>query len=154
METLVLDKKTARELYPKAAPEFRAIMESTFGVATFSTKTIDRIKTFEDACLETGENPSDRKFTEGTTDDIAYQKLKVIAKALNPKGWVPDWNSTTQRKWRPWFYLNNPGFRFFDSGCGIPGTGSTGGSRLCLESEELSDYSAKQFLPIWKDFLA
>jgi hypothetical protein len=148
MKTLTLTEQDARKIYPHAPNELKVILENSFTKSFFQEKITDRIKTFEDACRETGESPHDVKFSDGTADEIAYKKLKVIIKALN-EGWEPDWNKSLQPKWRPWFYLNSPGFRFHDASCDSPG--SAVGSRLCLKSEELCVYAAKQFPNLYKD---
>lgn len=148
MKTLTLTEQDARKIYPKAPNELKVILENSFTKSFFQKKITDRIKTFEDACLESGEDPDELKFREGTDDEIAYRKLKVIIKALNEE-WTPDWNDGNQRKWRPWFYLNSPGFRFDDAY--DDNANSTVGSRLCFKSEELCVYAANQFLYLYKD---
>jgi hypothetical protein len=105
MATLTIDDKVARKLYPTAAPEFKSVLENSYPIGYFSGKITDRIKTFEDACAEVGEDPEHDKFTEGTPDEIAFKKIKVITKALN-EGWLPNWNNSGERKWYPWFYLD------------------------------------------------
>src|SRR5579859_5364142 len=83
---------------------------------------------------------------------IALAKLTIIIRALNA-GWVPDWNSGMEVKWRPWFWMDSPGFRFtasdFTYTCAVAGAGS----RLCLKTRELSDYVGKKFLPLWRDLM-
>lgn len=74
----------------------------------------ERIKTFEDACNELGEenvfvqayrtaefNTSGNK--NDVSDVVAYLKLRVIAEALN-EGWKPQF-TTDEYRWYPWFYL-------------------------------------------------
>ena len=74
----------------------------------------ERIKTFEDACNELGEdNPLVQAYrsadfnTSGNSKDvldvIAYLKLRIIAAALN-EGWEPQFTEEEYR-WFPWFYL-------------------------------------------------
>jgi hypothetical protein len=152
METLKISKQKALQLYPKASVEFKELMEETFGKDFFSKKITDRVKTFEDACEIIGEDPNDKKYTMGEVDVIAYQKLKVIAKVLN-EGWSPDWNNSNQYKWFPWFYMNNPGFRFSAAYCDYTGTHSAGGSRLCFQSEELAKYAGNQFLELYNQLM-
>lgn len=115
MQTLQIDKNNARKLYPSASTEFRQMLVDTFGETFFSQKITDRVKTFEDACEVLGLNPSTvYDDPANAADEIAYRKLKIIIKALN-EGWTPDWDNSSQAKWRPWFYLNAPGFRFDDA---------------------------------------
>ena len=74
----------------------------------------ERIKTFEDACKELGEENvlvqayRTAEFnTSGNQNDVsdvvAYLKLRVIAEALN-EGWEPQF-TTDEYRWYPWFYL-------------------------------------------------
>ena len=74
----------------------------------------ERIKTFEDACNELGEENvlvqayRTAEFnTSGNQNDVsdvvAYLKLRVIAEALN-EGWKPQFTKDEYR-WYPWFYL-------------------------------------------------
>lgn len=74
----------------------------------------ERIKTFEDACNELGEeNVFVRAYrtaefnTSGNQNDVsdvvAYLKLRVIAEALN-EGWQPQFTTYEYRHY-PWFYL-------------------------------------------------
>lgn len=74
----------------------------------------ERVKTFEDACNELGEDNTlvqayrSADFnTSGNSKDvldvIAYLKLRIIAAALN-EGWEPQFTEDEYR-WFPWFYL-------------------------------------------------
>ena len=74
----------------------------------------ERIKTFEDACNELGEENvlvqayRTAEFnTSGNQNDVldvvAYLKLRVIAEALN-EGWKPKFTKDEYRYY-PWFYL-------------------------------------------------
>lgn len=83
---------------------------------------------------------------------IALAKLTIIIRALN-EGWTPDWNNGLWDKWRPWFWMNDPGFRFGVSRFTSAHSRTGGGSRLCLKSRELSDYVGKKFLPLWRDLM-
>lgn len=152
-KTLTVDDKTARQIYPNAAPEFKALLERAFTKDFFSGKITDRIKTFEDACEAMGISADADDFEEGTDDEIAYKKLKVVVLALN-EGWTPDWNNSGQYKWAPWFYLDKPGFRFCASYCSGTGAYTAGGSRLCFKSDELATYAGKQFLDLYKAWLS
>jgi hypothetical protein len=152
MNLLVIDAQNAPEVYREAGKELKKVMEKTFGKDLLSKKVTDRIKSFEDACKELG--ISQKVFNESiehdAPDEIAYKKMKLITIALN-EGWQPNWDDSNERKWRPWFYLNSPGFRFSGSFFGRTYSYSAGGSRLCFKSEELCNYAAKQFLDIYKD---
>lgn len=74
---------------------------------------IERVKTFEDACRELGEDnhyvelyhviEESGYFTGDGHNFIAYLKLCIIAAALN-EGWKPQFTKDEQR-WFPWFAL-------------------------------------------------
>ena len=71
----------------------------------------ERIKTFEDACGELGnEHPFVKSYEKyvntasGEEDDVvAYLKLRIICAALN-EGWEPTFDKDEWRYY-PWFYL-------------------------------------------------
>lgn len=87
-------------------------LESLFGIDFFKPKDIkERIKTFDDAIQELGEeHPYVKAYREwmkvrlaNQKDIEAYLKLRIIAAALN-EGWEPKF---TKDEWRyfPWFYI-------------------------------------------------
>ena len=75
----------------------------------------ERIKTFDDACRELGENhPYVQMFKDIfekstvaganiNSDVVAFLKLRIICAALN-EGWEPQFTEDEWR-WYPWFYL-------------------------------------------------
>lgn len=71
-----------------------------------------RIKTFEDACGELGNDhpfvKSYEKYVNTASgeeeDDVAYLKLRIIATALN-EGWKPTFDKH-ERRYYPWFYVD------------------------------------------------
>lgn len=152
MQTLQIDAKKAKKLYPTATAEFKEMLIDSFGEKFFSEKITDRVKTFLDACDVIGEDSEDDKFSTGTSDEIAYKKLKVIAKALN-EGAVLSFADSNQRKWYPWFQYSGSGFRFGDTAYDGTNTGAAGGSRLCFHSEELAKYSGIQFIELYNQLL-
>jgi hypothetical protein len=153
METVTIKKDNLLKAFNDASDSEKAYLKRLFPTDLILEKREEDVKTFEDACETEGIDPTDRKFTQGDPDDIAYQKLKVIKRAINPKGWTADWNNSNQRKWSPWFYMDKPGFRFYVAYYDITFTITSCGSRLCFSSEELATYAANQFLDIYKDLL-
>lgn len=114
---------------------------------------IERIFSFEDACADRGYQPDDPRFTDGTLDQNAYLMLTlVIIPSLNPPGWKADWNDDDQEKWWASFWMNDPGFRLDDVYCDFSASHWTGGSRLCVASEEIMRHLIKYFLPVLRDF--
>ena len=79
----------------------------------FEKKDFKCIKTFKDACEDLKIHQDDVYNDRDSVDEMAYKKLKVIASAIN-QGWTPDWDSSNQRKWFPYFNLSS-GFGFSDS---------------------------------------
>ena len=70
----------------------------------------ERVKTFEDACRELGEDHPfvaiyrcNEDIYECSADLTAYLKLRIICAALN-EGWKPQFTEDEWR-WYPWFYL-------------------------------------------------
>ena len=83
---------------------------------------------------------------------LAVSKLFIIADCLN-EGWEPDWNNSNEYKYWPWFWMDEPGFRFHDSDYYVSSASATGGSRLCYRTRALSDHAGTTFLSIYKDLL-
>lgn len=141
----------------------------------------ERIKTFEDAMLELGEeHPFVKEWHLGenlSPELEAYLQLRVICAALN-EGWEPKFTKEEVR-WFPWFWLYTQDeindmdeqekqdrhlIPTGDYGTGYAGFACAGssyapsytnariGSRLCLKSEALAVYCGKQFIDIWADF--
>ena len=147
---LKIKKETAKRLYGEVPEWFKKQLVEVFGEDCFRKRRFDEIKTFQDACIEL-EVSNDVNHEGDQPDEIAYKKLKVIVKAIN-QGWVPDWTNTNQAKWWPWFNLSS-GFGFSHSYYHCDLTITAVGSRLCFETEEKSDYAAKQFIQLYQDLL-
>lgn len=151
MTELTLKKTTAKRLYPEAPGWFQKVLNESFGEDFFSEREFTDIKTFEDACNELGIDPDEEFNGNDLPDEVAYKKLKIVAKAIN-QGWEPDWNNTNQRKWWPYFKLSS-GFGFSHSAYHCDYTVTAVGSRLCFETEEKCTYAAKQFIDIYEQFM-
>ena len=141
----------------------------------------ERIKTFEDAMLELGEeHPFVKEWHLGenlSPDLEAYLQLRVIVAALN-EGWEPQFTEDEERYY-PWHWLytrkeidnmeaselkkrnmvstekyqtDYAGFAFADSIIAPSYSHTSVGSRLCLKSGALAEYCGKQFIYLWADF--
>lgn len=141
----------------------------------------ERIKTFEDAMLELGEeHPFVKEWHLGenlSPELEAYLQLRVICAALN-EGWEPKFTEDEVR-WFPWFWLYTQdeinkmdeqekqaqhlistgdyeteyaGFACASSYSAPSTANANFGSRLCLKSEALAVYCGKQFIDLWADF--
>jgi len=155
MKTLQIEDKEARKLFPVASAEMKAILISTFGAEFFSGKITDRIKTYEDACADTGETPVDEKQMKAagfTQDEIDYRKIKTVTKALVGY-WKADWSNSDQQKWYPFFRLSCAGFVFGDAGYIFSDARAGSASRLCFPNDELATYAGKQFTELYKSFI-
>lgn len=96
--------------YTNADENGKKLLENLFGKDVFVPKNVmDRVKTFEDACRELGENhPLVKSYETLCSVDTdsnleTYAKLRIIVAALN-EGWEPMF---TTEEWRyyPWFYI-------------------------------------------------
>jgi hypothetical protein len=152
MENVQILKTNLLSAYKNADKKSKELLAQLFGMDSISSNVIDRVKTFEDACTEVGEDPENQKFHTGTPDEIAYNKLKVIIQALNECVELSFANKE-QRKWYPWFEFVGSGFRFGGTGYAITYTYAIGGSRLCFHSEELAKYAGTQFIELYNQFL-
>lgn len=150
---LEVDKKNAITAWSKADSKGKELLENLYGKEVFKNIDItDRIKTFEDACQETG-RPKDRNFSNVPEDlrehfERMYEMI-VIAEALN-EGWMPNWDDSNELKWKPYFKMSPSSFAFCYSFYVYSDARAGSGSRLCFKTEALSNYAAKQFLDIWK----
>lgn len=153
-ETLQITKENALKAYKEGCPDVKTVLSNLFGKEHFvPLKITDRIKTLDDvfAACKTERDVFYRKCESAslTKDEIAYRLLKMIAAILN-EGWIPDWDNSNERKWRPWFYLNTPGFRL--DGVAYGGSGAGAGARLHFKTEELCKHSVDCFLEVYKDY--
>ena len=171
--------KTADESVKKVLLALLPELNETEAQTAANRPITERVKTFEDACRETGVDPEiyEDNFDNTPADVIAFLKLRVITAALN-EGWEPQFTEDEWR-WYPWFTLWREeelseksdewiAFRHIIStgdysgycagfacagSCNAPSSSSTSvGSRLCFKSEALSTYCGKQFISLWADF--
>ena len=111
-ETIEIKKKEVISLYRSVNKDGRYLLEVLFGEDLFKPKDVrERVKTFEDACRELGEEhlfvKAFRSIYTGTDSDIAdvvaYHKLRIVCAALN-EGWEPKFYKGETRYY-PWFWL-------------------------------------------------
>lgn len=107
-----IQRENVLNAYKHASEEQKALLESMFGKEMFQPKDIKkRVKTFEDACEELGEeHPLVKEYwgvvnvnLDITQDLIAYLKLRIICASLN-EGWKPTFDGSRCRYY-PWFYI-------------------------------------------------
>lgn len=155
-ETLEITRQAAIKAHDEASSKGKTLLENLFGKRVFQKDIKERIKTFDDVIREFGDDPEEFKNAISIMeepDEIAYVKLKLIAKALN-EGWTPDWSNGEWDKWYPWFKMDDSSSagRFSFDGSGNRRSSSGVGSRLCFKSKDLATYAGTQFLDIYKDF--
>lgn len=167
--------------YPQISKEqVEMELKKAFGEDAFKSAGIkERVKTFNDACRELGDEHSFVKewhLGDNLSEDLeAYLKLRVIVAALN-EGGKPEF---TEDEWRyyPWFWLytqdeinNMPceekerrnlqikqighfaGFGYANTVDVPSNTCAHFGPRLCLRNSELATYCGKQFIELWMKF--
>lgn len=110
-----IQKENVLNAYKNGNQDQKALLENLFGKDMFQPQDIkERVKTFEDAYRELGENhPFVRAYNgyakniseenKNDGDIIAYLKLRIICAALN-EGWKPTFDKDEWRYY-PWFYI-------------------------------------------------
>jgi hypothetical protein len=120
-------------------------------------ETLQQIKSYEDACAYNGKQPIDEQALISlgiTPKQVAGIKLEEITLALN-KGTAVD-IFDRERRYYPWFWTyNGPAVFAFDCSCYVNSFAiAGGGSRLAYREKAASDYSGKQFIELWKEYLS
>jgi hypothetical protein len=153
MKTIEITPENAAKAFKAADDKGKALLTALLGEETFKSKSKERIETFEEALEQFSIGKAE--FEEGCKglekDEIAYKKIKLIAKSLN-NGWIPDWDNDKEYKYYPYFDMRS-GVGFSRSDCGDWYSCTDVGSRLCFKSSDLATYAGKQFESIYKDFL-
>lgn len=168
--------------YPQISKEqVECEMKKVFGEDVFKPADIrDRIKTFEDAKRELGnDHPLVKEWNLGdnlSADLEAYLKLRIIVAALNEE-WKPKFTSD---EWRyfPYFYLVTKneiekmddeersrvvlrshngayaggGIVFAYASYDSSNAGTNSGSRLAFKNRDLAIYAGQQFIDIYANF--
>lgn len=119
----------------------------------FDYKTI---KTFEDACVKLGIDPTALPELSLIPEEfnkpiLAVYRLMIIYKAIN-NGWVPDWGNRGQGKYYPWYAVLSSGFGFSGTLFTYGRTSTGVGSRLCTDTSEKARYIAAQFEAEYKEY--
>lgn len=107
MSEIKITTEKVREAYKKGNDCVKDVLQNLFGEEVCAPKNVmDRVKTFEDACIET--NTDIKAFNEMTKNldehVVTYMKLSIIVKALNEDDKFPYF---TKEEWRyyPYFWL-------------------------------------------------
>ena len=111
-KNITISKQDLLKAYREAEPSQKEFMKQLFGADTFVSSVMERVKTFQDAVNELGDdNPFVKQYNMlysefGATldaDIIAYLKLRIIAAALN-EGWEPQFTKNELRYY-PYLYF-------------------------------------------------
>lgn len=173
MSEIKITTEKVREAYKKGNDCVKSVLHNLFGEDVCAPKNVmDRVKTFEDACIETGTDI--QAFNEMTKNldehVVTYMKLSIIVKALNEDDKFPYF---TKDEWRyyPYFWLytkdeyekmndkdrekisrvlfrscshaySNGGVAYANASDGV-------GARLVFRNRELALYAGKQFIDLY-----
>ena len=94
-KSLQIDENKAFDLYQTATPEFKQMLEDSFGKEFFKRKITDRVKSYEDACAILGIDPhtSMPDTSDCPKEDrkayVAFHKLAHSTKAGGLTGRTP-----------------------------------------------------------------
>lgn len=180
MSEIKITTEKVREAYKKGNDCVKSVLHNLFGEDVCAPKNVmDRVKTFEDACIETGTDI--QAFNEMTKNldehVVTYMKLSIIVKALNEDDKFPYF---TKDEWRyyPYFWLYTKdeyekmnakdrekisrvlfrsfngansygGVAFADAGHDASTADSHVGARLVFRNRELALYAGKQFIDLY-----
>ena len=177
-KTIEVKVEDIKRAFDEANDNVKKSILTLFTQLKEALQVTDRVKTFEDACHESGIDPEQymSKYEDEPADVIAYMKLRVICKALN-EGWTPQF---VKGEWRffPYFRLysseeisrmseERKSRVVFRSSNGAHAYGGVSyayasydsayvfaaiGSRLAFKTKELAEYAGKQFIDLWADF--
>lgn len=180
MSEIKITTEKVREAYKKGNDCVKSVLHNLFGEDVCAPKNVmDRVKTFEDACIETGTDI--QAFNEMTKNldehVVTYMKLSIIVKALNEDDKFPYF---TKDEWRyyPYFWLYTKDeyekmnakdrekisrvlFRSYNGASSYGGVAFAVaqddasytviyvGARLAFRNKELALYAGKQFIDLY-----
>lgn len=180
MSEIKITTEKVREAYKKGNDCVKSVLHNLFGEDVCAPKNVmDRVKTFEDACIETGTDI--QAFNEMTKNldehVVTYMKLSIIVKALNEDDKFPYF---TKDEWRyyPYFWLYTKdeyekmnakdrekisrvlfrsgsdansygGVAYANAWYDASDTSCDVGARLAFRNKELALYAGKQFIDLY-----
>lgn len=111
---------------------------------------------FEEACLSLGITNSVPEVSLLPERDqkaiTAFYMLSVIIQWVN-EGWQANFKDYTQRKWYPYFYLDNSGLSASNAAYVFSYADTNFGARLAFKSKSSAIEWAKKLLPLYEDYL-
>lgn len=133
--TLKLSPNKARKLYANSSPDWKEVLEDSFPKGFFSQDITQRIKSFEDVCLEAGKDINKYQTLPVADDEeivaMALKRLRLAYRVFQ-QDWVADYNNGNQEKCFPIFKWNGSGFGFSNSDSVYDISNTSVGLRLCL----------------------
>lgn len=113
-KTIKVKVEDIKRVFDEANDNVRNCILNLFPQIKEDLQITDRVKTFEDACRELGEdhpfvlayqntNLRDPEVADDNKDVLAYLKLRIITAALN-EGWTPQFVED-ERRYYPYFHL-------------------------------------------------
>lgn len=145
MEALKLNKETAIKLYPTAAPEFKKMLEETFGERALLGNIIERVTGFESACEELGTTPRAELSRARDEYERAEVRIKTMAKALR------EGKPEKDCIYYPYFGSSAAGFSYNVFVCAYVCTRVW--ARLRVDSAEKAEHLGKIMLSDYKIYL-
>lgn len=149
MKSLQIDPDKAKQLYPTASNEFKAMLEDSFGKSFFNN---DWIKLWEKFCKDYNKNiplPFSHPKTAQEESTNAHHMLIHIV-PVKRGNWEPNYENQNEYKYEPRFYMTASGFGFryahFDYWFSV----SCAGSCLATPSAAVCEAIAVEFLPIYE----
>lgn len=176
---ITLSENYVKDLYKRSNSVEQSLLERMFGRGLFKPDEVlmERIKTFDDAYEELGNHPYVIEFNELTTttrnetaSNIAFTKLKIIARALNGQcnlevpnhtRWYPRFvvkeantvNENTINKDIVWIKRNGAYFMFYDITSSNSVVSESSNIYTCFRTKELAKYAGEQFIDIYADLI-
>lgn len=151
MKTLQIEENKAKDLYKTASPEFKAMLEDSFGKSFFEDDWMYQWKKF---CRDYNTNPPLPYPNPGNADeeyiDAQFMMMHIIRRKRSKK---PDFSKSNEYKYYPYFRCSS-GFGFGHSHT-YDGVSYAGvGSRLCIpDDEKLSVQVAVEFFKIYEKII-
>lgn len=149
MKTLQIEEGKAKELYKTASPEFKAMLEDSFGKHFFNNDWMELWEKWQKKHKLNISLPfPDAKTIEEESSNAHHMLIHIVP--IERGKFNPDYDNGSQWKYEPRFYMGSSGFGFSSSDFDGWNADAVCGSRLCSGSAEDCERIAKEFLPIYK----
>lgn len=141
MTVLKIDDNKARELYPSANSELKAILEASYPEGFFNQSIIDRTPTVEAALAIAGKTIAGLTRKDDAPYETAGRIIENVIAVLN-EGEAVDHSNDDQTKWEPRFiHKSGLGLRYHYYVCWY--ANSYVGPRLCYLSYDKMIHGVK-----------